>query len=112
MTGLSVLTTWMTCQPNADLTGARSWPGCSPGAKTAAANAGSSCVFGSSWEKYGRKPLTAPEDVSSLCGARSANDVVPALSASYACCASSCAAVHAGSSAFSAAAPEGSFFGE
>ena len=51
--GSSAVTNWMTCQPKADFTGARSWPGSTPSAKIAAANAGSSWVDGSSLAKYG-----------------------------------------------------------
>ena len=54
---------WMTCQPNADFTGASSWPGTRPGAKIAAANAGS---MASAVEKYGSLPPVVTADASSL----------------------------------------------
>ncbi len=55
--------TWMTCQPNADLTGSSSCPGSRPGLWIAAANAGSTA---SSVEKYGSLPPLVRAALSSL----------------------------------------------
>ena len=63
--------TWITCQPNADLTGSSSWPGTRPGSWIAAANAGSTA---SSVEKYGSLPPLVAAAPSSLSARASASN--------------------------------------